>query len=289
MRIFAAVVPPTGVLEHLEDAVAPRREAGSELRWTDPHQWHVTLAFMPDVPSRAVDPLVERVSEAVVELVPPRLALASAGAFPDPTAARVLWTGVTGDDLTPLARRVRSAANRAGAAPDGGELHPHVTLARFPRPAEATRWLRALEPYAGPAWTAGEVTLIASHLGEGRGRRPRYEELATAPLLTPTRCDPGRAETGRCTPSPSCLTRAGGTRRTAPARGSAPTTRPHPQPRPAHGVGCHCSAPSGAAPSPWRSFAIVSRPLRRCSYPSSPSSAIIRCSKSAMCAVPSSA
>ena len=39
-----------------------------------------------------------------------------------------------------------------------------------------------LEGYAGPSWTAGDVTLIASHLGEGRGNRPRYEEVATFPL-----------------------------------------------------------------------------------------------------------
>ena len=185
MRVFAALVPPAHVLDHLEDAVAPRREAGADLRWTDPRQWHVTLAFMAAVPERAVDPLVERVAEAVADLSAPQLELRSAGTFPDPAAARVLWTGVAGDDLAPLARRVRSAANRAGAAPDGGDLHPHVTLARFPRPTEATRWLRAFEPYAGPAWTASEVTLIASHVGEGRGRRPRYEELASAPLLDP--------------------------------------------------------------------------------------------------------
>jgi 2'-5' RNA ligase len=185
MRVFVALVPPPEVLDHLEDALAPRRDAGPELRWTDPHQWHVTLAFMAAVPERAVEPLVTRVAEAVADVGAPRLALRSAGTFPDPSAARVLWAGVAGDDLVPLARRVRSAAGRAGAAPDGGPLHPHVTLARFPRATEATRWVRALEPYAGPEWTADEVTLIASHLGEGRGRRPRYEELATAPLRLP--------------------------------------------------------------------------------------------------------
>jgi 2'-5' RNA ligase len=47
---------------------------------------------------------------------------------------------------------------------------------------EASRWLRVLELYAGPAWVAREVTLIASHLGEGRGNRPRYEAVATLPL-----------------------------------------------------------------------------------------------------------
>jgi 2'-5' RNA ligase len=50
------------------------------------------------------------------------------------------------------------------------------------RPLEATRWIRVLEEYAGPPWTAGEVALIGSHLGEGVGGRPRYEVLGLAPL-----------------------------------------------------------------------------------------------------------
>jgi len=78
---------------------------------------------------------------------------------------------------------VRRAAGHAGAAPQGGPFHPHVTLARSRRPIEATRWLRVIDGYAGPAWTADEVTLFVSHLGEGRGRRPRYEPVAALPLV----------------------------------------------------------------------------------------------------------
>ena len=43
-------------------------------------------------------------------------------------------------------------------------------------------WLRVLEGYAGPQWTAREVTLFVSHLGEGRGGRPRHEPVAVLPL-----------------------------------------------------------------------------------------------------------
>jgi 2'-5' RNA ligase len=39
-----------------------------------------------------------------------------------------------------------------------------------------------LEAYRGPTWTATEVTLVESHLGEGPRRRPRYEVVGTFPL-----------------------------------------------------------------------------------------------------------
>jgi 2'-5' RNA ligase len=181
MRMFAALPPPPEVVADLADFLEPRRSAGEDLRWTDPGQWHITLAFMASVPDRAVDDVAEAVAEAALDHPTVRLRLAGAGTFPHPAAARVLWTGVDAD-LAALARRVRGACSRAGGAPEGGRFVAHVTVARFRRPVEATRWVRVLEGYAGPAWTAGEVTLLASHLGEGRGRRPRYEVLSTAAL-----------------------------------------------------------------------------------------------------------
>ena len=188
MRVFAALVPPAAAVEDLGVFLEPRREAGGELRWTDPEQLHVTLAFMPQVAEHVLDALADEVAAAVRARAPLALRVEGGGAFPHPYAARVLWAGVEGGEqalssLTALARGVRQAANRAGAAPEGGRFHPHVTVARLRRPAEATRWIRVLDSYAGPPWLADQVTLVASHLGEGRGHRPRYEALATLPLL----------------------------------------------------------------------------------------------------------
>ena len=56
------------------------------------------------------------------------------------------------------------------------------TVARIGRPFDVTRWVRVLNAYRGPTWTAGEVALVQSHLGEGPRRRPRYEVLETFAL-----------------------------------------------------------------------------------------------------------
>ncbi|HET8769159.1 MAG TPA: RNA 2',3'-cyclic phosphodiesterase [Pedococcus sp.] len=182
--MFAALVPPAEAVEDLDAFLEPRRDAGGQLRWTDPDQWHVTLAFMADVPERSLERLVEELHEAATGRPALSLRIRGAGAFPEVYDARVLWAGVDGapDALAALARGVRRAAARAGASPQGGPFHPHVTVARSRRPFESTRWLRVLDAYAGPAWTAAEVTLFASHLGEGRGHRPRHEPAAVVPL-----------------------------------------------------------------------------------------------------------
>jgi 2'-5' RNA ligase len=186
MRIFAAVVPPESALHDLGEFLDPRRDAGPDLRWTDPSLWHVTAAFMADVPSRLVESLVDGIAEAVGDRSPITLRLKGGGAFPNPYDARVAWMGVDGEpealeSLAGLARAVRRACSHVGANPEGGPFTPHLTVARSRHPFEATRWLRVLDAYAGPTWTADEVTLFASHRGEGKGR-PHYEPIAVVEL-----------------------------------------------------------------------------------------------------------
>lgn len=187
-RLFAALVPPLGAIEHLEDFLAPRVDAAPDLRWSQPHQWHVTLAFAAAVPDWALDELAERVAATAARHRLSAAAIAGAGAFPHPDAARVIWAGVRhvepadDDRLGHLARGCRDAFAAAGAEPQGGRFRPHLTLARLRRPANVVRWLRVLSSYDGVPWVPGEVTLIASHLGQGARRAPRYEELARCPL-----------------------------------------------------------------------------------------------------------
>jgi 2'-5' RNA ligase len=186
MRLFAAIVPPDEVLEHLEEFLAPRREAGS-FRWTLPEQWHLTLAFMPVVADRHLDDLVERLARAGRRRTPFSLRAVGGGAFPNPARARVLWAGLETDEharteLDRLATGTRAAATRAGADANGGRFKAHLTLARLGRPAEVSNWVRLLDAYDGPEWTVEEFALIESHLGEGPRRRPRHVVVETFAL-----------------------------------------------------------------------------------------------------------
>lgn len=182
MRAFVAVVPPDAAVEDLDDFLEPRRDVDGP-RWSPPGQWHVTLAFLADVPEYVVESLVDAVGAAAARHPRSRLGLAGGGCFPDVARARLLWAGVDGGDaLTPLARAVRMACAHAGGDPDGGRFRPHLTLARFPRPVDASRWVRVLDTYRGPSWEAAEVVVVQSHLPRERGHRPRHEVLARLPL-----------------------------------------------------------------------------------------------------------
>ncbi|WP_122816017.1 RNA 2',3'-cyclic phosphodiesterase [Nocardioides pantholopis] len=186
MRMFAAVVPPEDAIEHLDEFLEVRRDAAG-FRWAGAEQLHLTLAFLAQVPDRALDDLLERLARAAGRRTPFPARVVGGGAFPNPARARVLWAGLGLDEagrteLDRLATGARAAAAKAGIAVDGQRFRPHVTVARMGRPQEVSDWVRLLDAYEGPGWTVDTLTLVESHLGEGPRGRPRYEVVAEYPL-----------------------------------------------------------------------------------------------------------
>ncbi len=203
MRLFASLVPAPAAVAHLDLALAALRGRAGErstLRWTDPDQWHLTLAFYGEVPDGAVPELAQALADRVAAVGEPRLRLRGAGSF----AGRNLWVGVAGEseaDSRHLADLVTAAVAAGGDV--GVEQGPrprrraHVTLGRVRGDDRGQRRdrrrgrraglevadaVRALAVYAGPSWPAGAVRLVRSSLGEGRGGGPLHEVVATLPL-----------------------------------------------------------------------------------------------------------
>lgn len=188
MRMFVAVRPSEEALAHLETFLDVRRDA-APFRWSTIEQVHLTLAFLADVPDRALDELVERLHRAARKRRRFSTRIAGGGAFPHAARARVLWAGLelTDDDAEELRRMAtgaRAAAAKSGVSTDGQRFRPHLTLARLRAPAEVSGWVRLLEGYAGPTWAVDQIELVASHLGEGPRNRPRHEIVAGFPLRT---------------------------------------------------------------------------------------------------------
>jgi RNA 2',3'-cyclic 3'-phosphodiesterase len=187
MRLFVAIAPPSAVLDELDALVEPLRARRLDLRWTNREAWHVTLAFLGQVDEAAAARLLPRLERAARRHHQVRLAFAGAGAFPAPTRANVLWSGLSGDRgaLARLAESVAAGARRAGAPPPdkGRRFQPHLTLARCRMPADVTGLVAELGGYQGQTWTADRVHLVRSRLGATE--RPRYASLASWPLRTP--------------------------------------------------------------------------------------------------------
>ncbi|MEE1789075.1 RNA 2',3'-cyclic phosphodiesterase [Streptomyces sp. SP17BM10] len=191
MRLFVAVLPPVEALQGLSDAVAPVRglPGADRLRWTTVEGWHLTLAFLGQVPEDRL-PELETALAAVAEAHPAHeLRLAGAGRFGD----RVLWVGVEGQAwaLRRLAEAVNEATADITGEVDAFAFHPHLTLARAGSSrghrravqrvaaAELEGLVAALADYRGPRWEAAELHLMKSDLDGGFAH---YETVRAWPL-----------------------------------------------------------------------------------------------------------
>lgn len=180
MRLFVSVQPPAEALEALNAELGRARAvAPPGLRWTRPEQWHLTLAFLGDVPDDEVPTLTDALA-AVVGDAPMSLRLAGGGCF----GTRVLWVGLAGDvhALRTLAADLSGAAIGCGIALEDQSFRPHLTLARAGREKADLRPAAAeLAQVVGPPWDVTAVQLMHSRLNAGPGGSALHQPIATWP------------------------------------------------------------------------------------------------------------
>lgn len=176
MSLFVAGFPPDGAVADLRDRVADLRvwrTAGQRrpARVAAPQSWHVTLAFLGELPPDRRPAVQNAVGTAVIDWAtgaagPPVVRLAGGGRF-GTGRSTVLWVGVldlTGE-LTRLVAALRRQLAGAGLPVDERPFRGHLTVARPGDRLPATDLdadLARLADYAGPPWTLDPVELLAS-------------------------------------------------------------------------------------------------------------------------------
>lgn len=165
-------------------AISQAAADGTNVRITSRSLWHVTLAFLGDVPDERLIDAARAVDRATdhVGVAQPELCVAGGGRF-GRGRFTVLWAGLRGDTggLHALADAVASELRHARLPYDSKGFHPHLTLAR-PGDRVPSSVLAAdialLHDYEGPQWICSEIFLVASHLGP----KPVHEAMHVSPV-----------------------------------------------------------------------------------------------------------
>ncbi|MFF4261109.1 RNA 2',3'-cyclic phosphodiesterase [Streptomyces virginiae] len=169
VRVFIALAPPDEAKEELEKRLEPTYAAYPRMRWNRIEDWHITLAFLGELPVTAVDLLRPPLARLAGARRPLRLALRGGGHFDE----RVLWTGIDGDldGLHLLAADVRAAVTDCGIPFHGRPLRPHLTLARSRRhdTTSAVEAADGLDGFIGRPWETRRLHLVGSNTGRGPG------------------------------------------------------------------------------------------------------------------------
>lgn len=200
IRVFIALAPPDPAKEELARELRPVYDTHPRMRWNRVEDWHITLAFLGELPVETVPLLRPPLVGVAAAHLPPRLALRGSGEFDD----RVLWTGIDGavDELHALAADVRTAVRGCGIALEERPLRPHLTLARARRGdlSSAAEIAAGLAGFSGRPWAAERLHLVGSNAGRSSGPI-HYRDITAWPLGSGDRGDGSStppSPAGRC-------------------------------------------------------------------------------------------
>jgi 2'-5' RNA ligase len=169
VRVFVALAPPDDAKDELAGALRSAYREYPDLRWNRIEDWHITLAFLGELPVTAVPALRPVLAGLAGSRPPVRLGLRGGGHFDE----RLLWCGIEGEleGLHLLAREVRSLVRACGVEFLERPLRPHLTLARARRDGQAdvVRASAGLAGFVGRPWQAERLHLVGSNFGRGPG------------------------------------------------------------------------------------------------------------------------
>jgi 2'-5' RNA ligase len=159
--------------------------AGTEVKWVEQENLHITLLFLGEVDDRDIPDVCRVVADCTRDFTPFVLGVETAGCFPTPRRPRVLWAGV-GEGAQPLV-----ALHDALEPPlmelgcyrrEDRKFSPHVTLGRVKSDRPTEKLTAALAKQAG--WKGGEITLSELLVmgSELTPKGPLYTVLSRAKL-----------------------------------------------------------------------------------------------------------
>ncbi|MFE2298617.1 RNA 2',3'-cyclic phosphodiesterase [Streptomyces sp. NPDC059445] len=181
VRVFIALAPPDHAKEELARELRPAYGTHPQMRWNRIEDWHITLAFLGELPVGTVPLLRPPLAGLAAARRPPSLALRGSGDFDD----RVLWSGIDGDldELHALAMDVRTTVKDCGVVFEERPFRPHLTLARARRGDRTSTGeiAHGLAGFTGREWPAERLHLVGSNAGRSSGPI-HYRDIESWPL-----------------------------------------------------------------------------------------------------------
>jgi 2'-5' RNA ligase len=187
-RTFIAVAIPPPVSENLTRLQSLLSPQVPGIRWATTLPFHMTLAFLGDVPDPHLNKVCNAVSEAARPLPPFQLRVVGIGAFPSPDRPRVVWAGLTAPNATELRdlqKGIVLGVTRVGYRPEDQRFTPHTTLGRIrsdrrsPAHPNFPSIVEEYRSWSGGTFSVHEVVTFASSLSPDG---PVYTPLARAQL-----------------------------------------------------------------------------------------------------------
>lgn len=131
MRAFVGIRIDPEVARRIREAQAQLGKQLRGLRWVKDTSLHLTLKFLGEIPEErvaAAGDALERATQGRERFV---FGCRGLGLFPDIKRPKVLWAGLDGERLVPLAAAVEERLAEVGFPREWREFKPHLTIGRW--------------------------------------------------------------------------------------------------------------------------------------------------------------
>ena len=142
IRAFIAIDLDPQVIDTIVREIGQLKPRIPSVRWISKANLHLTVKFLGNVEEVQIEPIGAALAAALRPF--PRFAINAKGlgVFPDSRRPKILWIGLTANELARLATTIESALLPLGFAPEKRSFMPHLTIGRwreFDRPPLALK------------------------------------------------------------------------------------------------------------------------------------------------------
>jgi 2'-5' RNA ligase len=133
--------------------------SGTEVKWVEPENLHVTLLFLGEVDAREVPRVCQIVQEGVAARPAFSMTVGGVRSFGNPRRPRTVWVGITegAEQLVAIHDALEPPLEELGYRREERRFTPHITMGRVRSDRGADALAAALAKRAD--WAAGDVTV----------------------------------------------------------------------------------------------------------------------------------
>lgn len=131
IRTFVGVRVDPEMVRRISEVQSQLKRSLKGVRWVGEENLHFTLKFLGPVQEEKVGPIINSLEQALHTVPSFSIVGKGIGVFPDIRRARVLWVGLEGKGLEPLAMEVEKALEPMGFPAEKRPYKPHLTIGRW--------------------------------------------------------------------------------------------------------------------------------------------------------------
>jgi RNA 2',3'-cyclic 3'-phosphodiesterase len=185
VRTFIGIDPGKAIRDQIITLQDTMARTGTEVKWVEPENLHVTLLFLGEVDMLDVPPICQSVADTVRLHSSFPMSIENVGCFPNLRRPRIVWVGVGEgvQEVVALHDALEPPLLELGCyRREERHYTPHITLGRVKSDRPTDKLTASLTRRAG--WKGGATSVREIHVmsSELTSRGPIYTVLSRAKL-----------------------------------------------------------------------------------------------------------